>query len=126
MCHNSKFLETSPGTLVCCCKTSIKIRILVGSCPTQTWQRFKKIDFKIEITRTILLDGKSLTCTKMVGSQELFFSLTGETSQQNEKTCSIAIAKIFNANDSSMNGTHVIHMYSIQPKRHKLRHKKVL
>ena len=31
-------------------------------------------------------------------------SLNGETSQQNEKTCT-SYSKMFNANDSSMNGT---------------------
>ena len=32
------------------------------------------------------------------------FSVNGETSQQNEKTCT-SYSKMFNANDSSMNGT---------------------
>ena len=36
----------------------------------------------------------------------LFFSLNGETSQQNEKTCTTcSYSKMFSANDSSMNGT---------------------
>ena len=32
--------------------------------------RSKNIDLKTEITRTILLEGKSLSCTKMDGSQK--------------------------------------------------------
>ena len=35
---------------------------------------------------------------------KLFLSLNGETSQQNEKTCT-SYSKMFNTNDSSMNGT---------------------
>ena len=35
---------------------------------------------------------------------KLFLSLNGETSQQNENTCT-SNSKMFNANDSSMNGT---------------------
>ena len=35
---------------------------------------------------------------------KLFLSLNGETSQQNEKTCT-SYSKMFNANDSSTNGT---------------------
>ena len=35
---------------------------------------------------------------------KLFLSLNGETSQQNEITCT-SYSKMFNANDSSMNGT---------------------
>ena len=40
----------------------------------------------------------------------IFLSLNDETSQQNEKTCN-SYSKMFNANDSSTNAVHVIHMY---------------
>lgn len=44
-------------------------RILVKSCPIQTWQRSKKIGLKIKITAMVLLGGKSLPSMKMAGSQ---------------------------------------------------------
>ena len=38
-------------------------------------------------------------------------SLSGETSQQDEKTC-ISYSKMLNANDSSMNGTCINNNYN--------------
>ena len=54
------------------------------------------------------------TCKYNIRTILLFLSLNGETSQQNEKTCT-RYSKMFNANDSSMNGTcNIYEQYSAQ------------